>query len=344
MMHGWLLRDLPLISEDAPKVFSCFHCGGGSTMGYKLAGANVLGGVEIDPKMMAVYRANHHPRLSYLMSVRDFARIPLAELPQELLNLDILDGSPPCSSFSISGARDKKWGEAHKFREGQAEQVLDDLFFDFIDIAKKLQPKVVIAENVKGLIIGKAKGYVKQIIKKFDDAGFHVQLFLLNAQYMNVPQARERTFFIARRKDLSWPSISLKFNNPLISASSAMHGVCGNGRPLTEETRRLWSLIKPGENLGMVHKNGSRFNFYALNPNKPSFTVTATATLMHWSHPRFLSDAEIIRLQTFPDDFNFLNQQPTYMCGMSVPPRMMQCIAQAIIAQWFKRDEVPDAD
>lgn len=344
MMHGWLLRDLPVPSKEAPKVFSCFHCGGGSTMGYKLAGANVLGGVEIDPNMMAVYRANHHPKFSYLMSVRDFAKIPVSELPQELMHIDILDGSPPCSSFSMAGARDKKWGDAHKFREGQAEQVLDDLFFDFIDIAKKLQPKVVIAENVKGLIIGKAKGYVKQIFQKFNDAGFDVQLFLLNAQYMNVPQARERTFFIARRKDLSWPAISLKFDNPLIPAGRAMHGVCGNGRALTEETRRLWSLVKPGQDLGDVHKNGSRFNELVLNPNKPSSTVVASKCMIHWSQPRRLSDAEIIRLQTFPDDFDFLNQQPLYMCGMSVPPRMMQCIAQAVIAKWFKRDGVPDGD
>ena len=156
-------------------------------MGYKLAGYRVLGGVEIDPRMMAGYRENHHPEHSYLMSVRDFVNIPDHDLPPALFELDVLDGSPPCSSFSLAGARQKKWGQKHKFREGQAEQVLDDLFFEFIDIAAKLKPRIVVAENVKGLIIGKARGYVKQIFRRFREAGYRCQLFLLDASSMGVP-------------------------------------------------------------------------------------------------------------------------------------------------------------
>lgn len=69
-----------------------------------------------------------------------------------------------------------------KFREGQAEQVLDTLFFDFIDLAKKLQPKVVVAENVKGLLLGEAKDYVRRIYEGFEDAGYYCQHWLLDAQ------------------------------------------------------------------------------------------------------------------------------------------------------------------
>ena len=54
------------------------------------------------------------------------------EFPEDLYNLDILDGSPPCSSFSMAGNREKDWGKTKVFREGQAEQRLDDLFFDYI--------------------------------------------------------------------------------------------------------------------------------------------------------------------------------------------------------------------
>ena len=100
-------------------------------MGYKLAGFDVLGGVEIDPEIMAIYRANHKPKHSYLMGVQQFNNLPLESLPNELKNLDLLDGSPPCSSFSMAGSREKKWGNAHHFREGQARQILDDLFFHF---------------------------------------------------------------------------------------------------------------------------------------------------------------------------------------------------------------------
>ena len=81
-------------------------------------------------------------------------------------------------------------------------QILDDLFFDFIATAKKLKPKVVVAENVKGIIEGKAKGYVKLILKGFDEIGYNTQLFLLNSSRMGVPQVRERVFFIGVRKDL----------------------------------------------------------------------------------------------------------------------------------------------
>ena len=127
------------------------------------------------------------------------------DLPQELYELDILDGSPPCSSFSMAGNREKDWGKDKVFREGQAMQVLDTLFFDFIDLAKKLQPKVVVAENVKGLLLGEAKAYVRQIYREFDLAGYYVQHWLLDASKMGVPQRRERVFFIALRKDLAEP-------------------------------------------------------------------------------------------------------------------------------------------
>ena len=104
--------------------------------------------------------------------------------------LDVLDGSPPCSSFSMAGNREKDWGKDKVFREGQAMQILDTLFFDFIDLAKELQPKVVVAENVKGLLLGDAKQYVIKIYREFDKAGYYVQHWLLDASKMGVPQRR----------------------------------------------------------------------------------------------------------------------------------------------------------
>ena len=128
----WTFADYPL-EKNGLKVFSCFACGGGSTMGYKLAGCEVLGCCEIDPKMNEVYVANHHPKHNFLMDIRDFNKIPNKELPEELFHLDILDGSPPCTTFSMAGQREDSWGKKKKFREGQAEQTLDDLSFIFIE-------------------------------------------------------------------------------------------------------------------------------------------------------------------------------------------------------------------
>ncbi len=176
--YKWTLKDA-VFTKDKGTVFSCFACGGGSTMGYKLAGFDVLGCNEIDPKMMQAYRANHNPKYSYLEPIHIFRL--RNNLPDELYQLDILDGSPPCSSFSMAGNREKDWGKEKKFREGQAKQVLDNLFFDFIDLAKRLQPKVVVAENVKGLLLANAQKYVAEILKQFSEAGYYVDYKLLDS-------------------------------------------------------------------------------------------------------------------------------------------------------------------
>lgn len=330
----WKLSD-GYPQKNGLKVFSCFHCGGGSTMGYKLSGYEVLGGVEIDPQMMRLYKKNHNPKHSYLMGVQQFKNIPNEELPEELFNLDVLDGSPPCSSFSMAGAREKKWGSASKFREGQAVQNLDDLFFDFIDVAKKLQPKVVVAENVKGLIQGNAKGYVKQIFQQFKTAGYDVQLFLLNSSRMGVPQLRERTFFIANRIG---KKIKLEFNeepiplkNALIDCETTKH------KKLTESTIGLWNKCKQGDTLATVHEKGSRWNWSREHLQKPcrTFASTSSNMILHPTEPRPFSDMEKCRIQSFPDDYDFLDQDAGYVCGMSVPPFMMNRVSQQIAKQFF---------
>lgn len=200
--YRWKLADANF-TKDKGKVFSCFACGGGSSMGYKLAGFDVIGCNEIDHRMMYTYCQNNNPRFPFLEPIQTFKE--RQDLPPELFNLDILDGSPPCSTFSMAGSREDAWGKLKHFREGQAEQVLDTLFFDFIDLAKKLQPKVVVAENVKGLVLGNAKDYVRRIYQGFEDAGYYVKHFLLDAQQMGVPQRRERVFFLCLRKDISSP-------------------------------------------------------------------------------------------------------------------------------------------
>jgi DNA (cytosine-5)-methyltransferase 1 len=334
----WKLTELLDIPKNGYKVLSCFHCGGGSTMGYKLSGFEVLGGVEIDPEMMNLYRTNHNPKHSFLMGVQHFNKIPNQDLDPELFNIDILDGSPPCSSFSMSGSREKAWGKNKKFREGQAVQVLDDLFFNFIETARKLQPKIVVAENVKGLVMGKAKGYVKEIAQMFNHAGYDLQLFLLNSAFMGVPQRRERTFFVARRKDLKLPKLDLKFSEKTITTKEAFIGVTQKGKPYKNSINaHYWDKTKPGESFSKYHPTGSLFNSIKLSPEKPAPTVTGGSTngLFHWSEKRFLSDHEFQRLQTFPEDYNFLKNKAGYVTGMSVPPYMMNRVSKQIELQWL---------
>lgn len=334
----WNLTDLKDVPKNGKKVFSCFSCGGGSTMGYKLAGYEVLGCVEIDPRMLNVYKANHNPKYPFEMGVQQFNNLPYKEIPQELFDLDILDGSPPCSSFSMAGTREKTWGKNKKFKEGQAEQILDDLFFEFIKTVKTLRPKVAVAENVKGLLLGNAKGYIKQISDGFIAAGYDIQLFLLNAAFMGVPQRRERTFFIARRRDLNLPKIEMKFEEKLVTPKDVSVGINPVGKPLKSLKQiHLWKRTHTNQGMGIAGGFDSQKKISELIP---SLTQTASTRHWHWSEPALISDPLVIRLQTFPDDFNFLNMDPQYICGMSVPPFMMQRVSMAIYDQWLKTKHI----
>jgi len=332
----WTLKDAHM-PKDAGSVFSCFACAGGSTMGYKLAGFDVIGCNEIDPKVFAVYNRNHKPRHPFVCSIRDMLD---KDLPADLYNLDILDGSPPCTSFSMAGVRDRDWGKAKKFSEGQAHQRLDDLFFEFIALAAKLRPKIVIAENVTGIVKGKARGYVKEIIQAFKGAGYTVQLFNLNAAQMGVPQARCRAFFLARRDDLGLKPIRLKFDEKTVTFGDVMKlnlplPARESGLKLTPSTAALWRRCKQGFGFGSI----GRFNLTKkLSTKKPCNTLCGSGTILHPTEPRHLSVGEWLACSTFPMDMAWPagpQSKAKWFMGMSVPPFMVQRIALEVRKQWL---------
>jgi len=346
--YRWNLKET-IFTKDKGKVFSCFACGGGSTMGYKLAGFDVLGCNEIDPKMIEAYKANHNPKYAYLEPIQTFKL--RTDLPDELYNLDILDGSPPCSSFSMAGNREKDWGKDKVFREGQAMQVLDTLFFDFIDLAKELQPKIVVAENVKGLLLGDAKKYVIQIYREFDKAGYYCQHFLLDASKMGVPQKRERVFFIAMRKDLAKPflhfadmftevpKIELNFNEPEIKFSEIFKNY--TDRPLSENMKAIWDLRKKGDLSFEVineRENGKKFLHFGhkfIYMNGTINTILGNDQCCLFDYPRYRNFDELCNSGSYPLDYNFKSNKPEYLIGMSVPPVMTAQIANQIYKQWL---------
>jgi DNA (cytosine-5)-methyltransferase 1 len=317
-------------------------------MGYKLAGFDVIGHNDIDKKMIEVYQANHKPKFSFLESITTFAK--RKDLPQELYELDILDGSPPCSSFSMAGNREKDWGKEKIFREGQELQILDTLFFDFIDLAKELQPKVVVAENVKGLLLGAAKEYVIKIYKAFDEAGYYCQHFLLDASKMGVPQRRERVFFICLRKDLAkpflyWadmftevPKIKMEFNEkeiPFKKIDEQTNNI--QDANTTATALKYWHLTKPGESFSTV-ANGSFFNWIRLSNEKVANTIPAQTNYTYHSEVcRPLNKSEYCLIGSYPLDYNFLKLRPEYLIGMSVPPVMTAQVATNIYEQWISK-------
>jgi len=335
--YRWLLQNLHLNRYHQSKVFSTFSGGGGSSMGYKLAGYNVIGCCEIDPKMMIIYKQNLYPTYAYLEPIQKFKF--RNNLPKELYNLDILDGSPPCSTFSLAGSRNKYWGKKKKFNEGQAEQILDELFFHYIDLIKKLQPKIAIAENVKGLIQGKAKGYLLEIYHQLQKVGYNPQIFILNSASMGLPQARERVFIIAQRRDLKLPKLKLNFNKQIITFGQLEkeEGTYLIGKPLSQSFKKWWLKTKEGESFSKAHPKGSYFNTYKVSRNSPLPTITATkaAKLTHWKYPNEISDKALILGSSFPLDYNFRDMSVKYVVGMSVPPVMMANISWEIYKQWL---------
>lgn len=337
----WYLSDLVNVKKNGLTVFSCFSCGGGSSMGYKLAGYDVIGNVEIDPRVMKVYQKNNHPKYPYLMDVREFLKIPDAELPKELFHLDILDGSPPCSVFSTAGEREKGWNKEKVFREGQARQKLDDLFFYFISIAQKLQPRVVIAENVSGLLKGNAKGYVNEIFKAFDAAGYKVQLFLLNAAFMGVPQKRERCFFVAQRKDQAFPKLVLNFREKpiLFGEVRSEHGdepQDGIYKDLLKQ--RIPSDKAISDISKRIRKRDSGFGNPIMHDDDVAYTLISGGNAYRMCDGKRLTDSDCVNIQTFPHDYDFAPESAKYICGMSVPPVMMAQVASEVYRQWFDKE------
>lgn len=309
-------------------------------MGYKLAGYQVVGNCEIDPDMMKIYQANNHPEYSFLMDVRDFLKLPDEKIPEALRHLDVLDGSPPCSVFSMAGSREAGWNVEKTFREGQAKQRLDDLFLYFIGIAKRLQPKVVIAENVKGLITGNAKGWVNRIVRAFGDAGYDVQIFLFNASRMGVPQKRERVFFIAHRKDLKYQKLVMKFDSKPIPFSMVREPY---GKAVSENSiaSRLMKYRIPSDRSFQdinkrVRKSRSGFTFPINHDDEPAQTITAGGYCFRMCDGLLMTDKDIMNCQTFPQDYNFMGQSVKYVCGMSVPPVMMAKISEQVYLQWLR--------
>ena len=345
--YEWTLKDANF-TKDKGKVFSCFACGGGSTMGYKLAGFDVIGCNEIDPKMIEAYKTNHNPKYAYLESIQTFKL--RKDLPKELYDLDILDGSPPCSSFSMAGNREKDWGKEKKFREGQANQVLDNLFFDFIDLAKELQPKVVVAENVSGLMMGAAKEYVKKIYSAFKEAGYQLRIepYLLDASTMGVPQRRRRVFFIALRNDLApkfmeqidmfqqAPKLELNFNEPEIPYKHIRQEKGNdNAIGLSTKIKEYWLLCEAGNSFSSVHHKGSYFNEIKLHPDKVLPTIRANGLPYDYKLQRTLFDDETKKAGSYPMDYDFGKLKPEYLIGMSVPPIMTAQISSRIYEQWL---------
>src|SRR6266853_3999467 len=169
-----------------------------------MAGFKVVWANEFVPAAQESYRANMSG--DAILDCRD---IRLVE-PEEILQatglkrgeLDLFDGSPPCQAFSTAGKREKGWGHEKTYEHG-AQQCNETLFDEYIRLLRGLQPKTFVAENVSGLVKGTAKGWFIEVLRSLKASGYRVTARLLDAQWLGVPQMRQRIIFVGVREDLS---------------------------------------------------------------------------------------------------------------------------------------------
>lgn len=190
-------------------VASTFSGCGGSCLGYRMAGYRVVWANELVPIAAESYRANAPDSI---LDTRDIRTVSGADILTATGlargDLDLLDGSPPCQPFSTAGTREKSWGQVRDY--GDHRQRADDLFYEYVRLVDELRPRAFVAENVSGLVKGTAKGYFKRILAALKACGYAVEARLLDAQWLGVPQARQRIIFVGVRANLgrrpSFPS------------------------------------------------------------------------------------------------------------------------------------------
>jgi DNA (cytosine-5)-methyltransferase 1 len=323
------------------KVISTFSGIGGSSQGYKQAGLQVLASVEFLDYQARNYRLNHPTTKVYQEDIRKLNPLDiLRDLGLKPGELDILDGSPPCSSFSTNGIVEEGWGKSKAY--GNRVQRTDDLFFEFIRFLQVIQPKVFVAENVSGLIKGTSKGHFNTFFDYFQKAGYRVKAKLMNAANYGVPQKRERVIFIGVRQDLPFEPVYPSPKSKIVSVQDALKGISvdiGENVKISDLSKKYWANTRPGSDFGVAAKaltgKAKRFSCKKLNPNDTANTITAASysDIFHWAEARNLYTEELKALQSFPLDFKVIGNSRRDRCegiGRAVPPLMMQAIAETI--------------
>ena len=200
----YTLDDLEKSSDR--KLFSYitfFAGGGGSSCGYKLAGGDVRFVNEFQQVAMDDYLANFPKTPHHICDdIKNISGKQIMEMTGlKVGELDLLDGSPPCPPFSMSGTKQKGWGK-EKTAYGMKQKNIEDLTWEQIRIANEMQPKVIVCENVKGLTMEYAKEHLQRMVNDFEACGYTTVYRVMKGQFYGVPQKRERVFIVSVRNDV----------------------------------------------------------------------------------------------------------------------------------------------
>lgn len=312
---------------------------GGLSLGFQQENFKLLLASDIDSNVAKTFKKNH-PEIPFYQ--KDISKLNKKDLNKILKNkkVDILVGGIPCQSFSMAGNR------IRKNLNGESDE-RHFLFKEFIRITKLLKPKIAIIENVKG-ILSIHKGKIKkEIIKSFEDLGYKIDYKVLNSADYGVPQLRERVLFVANRikRENLFPKIThtperhISVEEALKNLPELNH----NPRKLSGITLKRVKLIKQGKNWQSLPKKLQTKSIHSgaygrLNEKKPSRTIMTrfdTPSVGYVIHPkkhRTLTIREGARIQTFPDNFEFLGNTSSQnkQVGNAVPPKLSRAIAKQV--------------
>lgn len=345
---------------------SCFAGGGGSSTGYRLAGGDILLINEFVEAAVETYTANFPDTKVLVDDIKKYTAedfLSMAGITKG--ELDILDGSPPCSAFSVAGKREKGWGKEKNYSDGKKQVAIEDLFYEFIRIAEGIQPKVIVAENVKGITFGEARSKLNAFINAFEDIGYDVTYEVLNGANYGVPQARERTIFICVRRDvaekvgMSFLNLHNVFPKPTIEKHISMREALADIENDEEEVQMLLDFVEGSYQKKFIeplpfnppkhtkpsnpefrewNPKASCFNMIRPCPDMPSPTLTQQGQKRGMSgvfHPeanRKLTIKECKRLMGFPEDFVLKGDFDSQVerLGRAVAPLMYKAVANSI--------------
>lgn len=336
-----------------PALVSLFSGCGGLDLGFKNAGFNCIWANDFDSDAQAIYSLNIGE-----IDGRDIVTIDESEIP----DCDILTAGFPCQPFSNAGSRKGVYDSRGM------------LYKECLRIIESKMPKIIVFENVKGLLSTKyvdGRSLVETIIEDLSslgDVGYNVDYQLLNASDYDVPQNRQRVFFVGVRKDLgkkfTFPEKKEKVNLTLRNILDIPEDVPNQTAwALSPQAQKMIEFIPEGGSWKNVpyEELAPRFqkirddmkkyrspNFYRrFSRDEINGTITAAAQpencgIIHPVQNRRYTIREIARIQTFPDDFLFIddtikNITAMYkVIGNAVPVKMAENVAASIMSQIFE--------
>jgi DNA (cytosine-5)-methyltransferase 1 len=317
--------------QSNPKIISLFSGCGGLDLGFVQVGFDVVWANDINADAAETYKRNFGNH----MHLGPIEEIDLRDLP----HADVVIGGFPCQDFSMI------------WKRGGLETQRGNLYTYFVDVVRRVKPKVFVAENVKGLLSANNKEAIERIVQDFAALGYKVKYDLYNFAEYGVPQLRERVLIVGVRSDLGFefekPAPSHDESN-YVTASQALQGVetaLHNNEKLNikPRTERIIDLIPPGGNFTSIPKDSEYYVkgmishvYRRLHPDKPSKTLIAGGGGGTWGYhyrePRPLTNRERARLFGYPDDFVFMGSttEVRRQIGNSVPPTAARVIAETI--------------